>query len=59
MMQLLAPGSLETKINWAKDVEKFESRLNTGLNNAFASSRLADSNDGGVDGDVDDAGTGG
>ena len=50
MMQLLAPGSLETKINWAKDVEKFESRLNTGFNNAFASSRLADSNDGGVDG---------
>ena len=31
MMQLLAPASLETKINWVKDVEKFESRLNTGL----------------------------
>ena len=36
MMQLLAPASLETKINWAKDVEKFESRLNTGLQNALA-----------------------
>ena len=58
-MQLLAPGSLETKINWAKDVEKFESRLNTGLNQVFGSSRLADSNDGGVEGEVDDGGTAG
>ena len=31
MQNKLAKGSPETKINWAKDVDKFESRLSTGL----------------------------
>ena len=28
--QQMAAGSLETKVNWVKDVDKFESRLTTG-----------------------------
>ena len=31
MQNKLAKGSPETKINWAKDVDKFESRLSTSI----------------------------
>jgi hypothetical protein len=33
MSRAMAKGSVETKINWVKDVDKFEKRLATGDHN--------------------------
>ena len=49
MQNKLAKGSPETKINWAKDVDKFESRLSTGLRAMdVGGSAYFTNNDGGV-----------